>query len=456
MSSIRLRPYQEAALEKMRFLPSFALFFGTGSGKTFTSLFRVKENETKHLLIVCPSKVVPQWANEVPKVLPDLEWVKFPKTSTAATKDKILHELDLSTPKLVVVNYEILYKLGALLRIVDNDWTIILDESHKIKDLGTKKKPNKATNFALTLSKNTFYKIILTATPTQKDMGGYIDYYSQLKFLGYMKMSIETFKDRYCVMQRIQPAGVPYPIHVIRKYVKTDEIDAILQDVAVRYVPKFGDFEPQHIKIDIERTSKYPDIQKHYPELTMNNASTTRIVKKTITGGRIHGLNTFKEPVILDDNTNKIDWLEEFLSDTDETIVVFYKYNVELALLEQLMKKLKKKYIVLNGANKTKYEDVQNKEYEVVLGQIAAAGESIDGLQHRSHIVVYYAMPESSIEYVQSLGRIDRMGQEFVPMYYYLVMEHTIDAQIYNLLQSKVEFSEEVLNKLCLEEDEIQ
>ena len=77
-------------------------------------------------------------------------------------------------------------------------------------------------------------------------------------------------------------------------------------------------------------------------------------------------------------------------------------------------------YIVLNGENKRKYEDVHEKKYDLVLGQLAAAGESIDGLQHRSHIVVYYAMPESSIEYIQSLGRIDRYGQTLVPMYYYL------------------------------------
>ena len=146
-------------------MKSFALFFGTGSGKTFTSLARVLENETESLLIVCPSKVKPQWAKEFPKVLEDYELIDFPKTSTAAEKNDYLKKVKSFSRKVLIVNYEILYKLDSLLDIVDNKWTIILDESHKIKDVGTKKKPNKATNFALRLGLRTEYKIILTATP---------------------------------------------------------------------------------------------------------------------------------------------------------------------------------------------------------------------------------------------------------------------------------------------------
>lgn len=451
-SKIELRPYQNAALEKVQYLPSFALFFGTGAGKTFTSLTRVPQNGTTKLLIVCPAKVIPQWETEFPKILPYYNLHKFPNKSTAKEKNDTIKNIDDLT--IMVVNYEILYKLENLLRVINNDWTIILDESHKIKDVGTKKSPNKATAFALALGKLTQFKMILTATPTQKDYGGYIDYYSQLKFLGYMPYSYKDFQDRFCIYKKIQPINVPFPINVITGYLRKDELNEILERVAVRYMPKFNDFEPQHIKIDIERTKTYPNIQKHYPELAMTNMSTARIVKKTITSGKIHGLDFYKEPIYVQDNTNKIDWLQEFLEDTDETVVVFYKYNVELEQLEELAKKLKKKYIVLNGANKEKYNDVKTKQYDLVLGQFAAAGEGIDGLQYKSHIVVYFAMPESSIEYIQSKGRIDRHGQEFVPMYYYLVMKNTIDSKIYDMLQSKIEFSEEVLNRLCLEEVE--
>ena len=64
--------------------------------------------------------------------------------------------------------------------------------------------------------------------------------------------------------------------------------------------------------------------------------------------------------------------------------------------------------------------------------------------------MVFYSMPDSSRAYKQSLGRIDRIGQEFKPVYYHLVMERTIDDKIYEMVQNKVEFSEKDLDELTI------
>jgi hypothetical protein len=180
----------------------------------------------------------------------------------------------------------------------------------------------------------------------------------------------------------------------------------------------------------------------------LTNLTARRIAKKTLTGGLISGHTIYGEALKYEDNTIKADWLKEFLSNTDECVVVFYKYNVELEVLEGVCQALGKKYIKINGANKEKYETIKAGGYDVVIGQFAACGESIDGLQYQSHICVYYSMPESSLEHRQALGRIDRDGQELVPMYYYLLCEKTIDEAIFEMTEKKVEFSEETLNKL--------
>lgn len=112
------------------------------------------------------------------------------------------------------------------------------------------------------------------------------------------------------------------------------------------------------------------------------------------------------------------------------------------------MQKLGKRYIKINGKTKDKYAEVNEKEYDVVLGQFQAISEALDGLQYKSHIEVFYSMPESSILYKQAIGRIDRIGQEKVPMYYFLVMEKTIDEAILELIENKVEYSQETLDKL--------
>lgn len=265
-------------------------------------------------------------------------------------------------------------------------------------------------------------------------------------------MTVEEFKKKYCIEGTIQPVGRPYPIKVITGYKNTHELDALLGVYARRYVPKFIDGDPEMIRVPIERPTSYGRLvkQRAYKDLSFENVTSMRLAKKTLTSGVILGRGEFKDSISYVDNTAKRDWLEEFLSDTDECVVVFYKYNVEMGQIEDVCKKLGKRYIVLNGANSNKVESVRKGGFDVIIGQINACGESIDGMQYHSHIAVYYAMPESSLEYTQSLGRINRMGQEFLPVYYHLVMDGTIDEAIYDMTNKKVEFTEAVLDQITL------
>lgn len=450
MQTFNPRLYQSRILDELSHLSSIALFMGTGTGKTLTSLFRWKQNPTPNLLIICPKKVIPQWEDVINQFDPTVSILQFAKSDTASTKnDKIVG----NSSQVIIVNFEIIHKLPALLNLISPKWTIIVDESHKIKELGNRKSPVKVTKAVLDLGNLTQYKIILTATPTQKAHGGYVDYFTQLKFLGYMPMSLKDFKNRYCVEKDLYLPGRPFPIKEIVGYRNTDELNATLNKVARRYVAKVGDFEPQHTKINIERTKSYARTsrEKVYKDILLDNVSRRRVGLKTLTGGTITGFNEFNERFEFEDNKNKIEWLEEFLSDTDEVVAIYYQYNVELASLEKLMDKLGKKYVIINGKTENKYEALKA-NYDVLLGQYQAAAESLDGLQHKSHIAVFYSMPESSLLYKQALGRIDRIGQTKVPMYYYLVMEKTIDEKIYDMIEKKIEFSELILDKLLLEE----
>lgn len=451
LKGITLRPYQEQTLKELAHLTSIGLFLGTGSGKTLTALARYTTNPTENLLVICPQKVVSQWRDVIRKTMPNRGIVTFPVGSTAKEKNEAL--LDKPLPRIIIVNFEIIFKLTNLLKLVNEKWTIIVDESHKIKELGTKKAPIKVTQAVLELGKNTDYKIILTATPTQKDKGGYIDYFTQLKFLGYMDLSIDEFKDRYCIEAKLQFPGMPFPVKVIKDYKNTYELDNLLVNTCKRYTPKYNEYDPEHIQIKIDKCKSYSSFVKErvYKEITCDNVSAFRIGKKYLTGGIISGTDEDKLIHTYKDNTNKIEWLEEFINNTNEKMVIFYKYNLELAQLETLCEKLGKTFIIINGANKDKFYSINHKKYDIVLGQFGACGESVDGLQYKLYLCVFYSMPESSIEYKQAIGRIDRDGQLNVPTYYYLTMENTIDTQIYDMVQQKIDFNEEVLNKLDLE-----
>jgi len=452
---ISLRSYQQAILDDLKYMPAIALFMGTGTGKTLTSLARVKDNPTEHLLVLCPAKVVPQWM-EVIKDYTDYDVIEFKPKWTNARKMQYIEELyDENWPEKACIVYalESVSLAANLYKYIGENWTVIVDESHKIKELGSKKSPVAVTKTVLRIGIQTPWKIILTATPTQKEKGGYIDYFSQIKFLGYYDMSVEEFKQRYCIEKKIQPIGMPFPIRIISGYKYTEEIEELLGTFARHYTAKFGDFEPQHIRITLPAPHNYARLveENFYERLDLSNLSARRIARKTLCTGVVIGTDIYKKRLVYKDNLIKLEWLEEFLSNTDETVVIFYKYNVEGESLAKLCEHMKKKYIVISGATKDKIAEIKKPDYDVVIGNFAALGESIDGLQYRSHICIYFCMPESSLEFRQALGRIDRDGQTKVPMYYYLVTEKTIEDSIYKMIQSKMDFNEDILNRLTVE-----
>lgn len=340
-----------------------------------------------------------------------------------------------------------------------NGYVFISGNCHKIKSMGTYRKPVKATKRCLELGELTPYKIILTATPTEKNNGGYIDLYSQLRFLGYINYNETYFKNNFCIFDTLQLPGMPFPIKKIVGY-RTDRIESelkpILNATCRYYSPKYGDYEPEMIKISIDKAKNYNKLirERVYNEIVFDNVSAMRIGKKSLIGGVITGTNEYGDRFTYDDNNEKVEWLEEFLSGTDEVVSILYCYNVERDKIIKTCKKLKKKYIVIDGTIKDKPAELK-KNFDVVIGQYQAFSESLDGLQYKCHLMIFYSMPDSSLSYKQSLGRIDRIGQTKVPTYYHLIMKGTIDENIYDMIQNKIDFSEKELNDLSLREEEI-
>jgi SNF2 family DNA or RNA helicase len=447
-----LRDYQEKILSELKHIPAPYFLMGTGTGKTIVSLARYERDGGGKLIVICPKKIIGQWQDNISFEFPDLRILKFKSSANSNTIDKAL--LSSSTYDVVVLNYEMLHKLKSFNRVVNDKWTIILDEGHRIRNYGGIRTRVKVTEAVLKLGEKTTKKMILTATPTQSNYGGYIDYFSQLKFLGYEDRSYQEFYNRYTITKSINFGNSPYPVKTIVDYKNTDEIDDLLKKVAKRYVPKLGDFPPQHTKVALEQVPSYKKVlrEEAYGEIMITNTSRKRVSLKTLTSGTIYGQDMEGSHHQYIDNTSKIDWLEDFLSDTNEVVTIFYQYNVELEALKSLLAKLKKKYIVINGKTKDAVKEVKRTDYDVIIGQFQAMSESIDGIQHKSHIIVFLTMPESSLTYKQAIGRIDRIGQKKVPMYYYLVMKGTLDDKIYNLIEQKLDFSEKILDQLVMEE----
>ena len=58
----------------------------------------------------------------------------------------------------------------------------------------------------------------------------------------------------------------------------------------------------------------------------------------------------------------------------------------------------------------------------------------------KTNIAVYFSLPENYIDFVQSKGRIDRIGQTKQPIYYYLQIAGSVEPQIYKMLSEGKDF----------------
>ena len=134
LKGVELRDYQKQILKELTYMSSIGLFMKTGSGKTITSLARVMENETDNLLVICPQKVITQWQDVIKKHT-DIIPIDYKLSMTAKKKNDLFNEYlkDKSIKKhCVVVNFDIIDKITCLDNYINDNWTIIVDESHKI------------------------------------------------------------------------------------------------------------------------------------------------------------------------------------------------------------------------------------------------------------------------------------------------------------------------------------
>lgn len=169
--------HQKEAYEKGRLKEKFALFMEMGTGKTRVMFELIKEREKKisNVVIFCPVSTMQNLYNEVKK----------------HTDIESIYVLDGSKKKefLTIVGYQSIagsdrFYFEALRLITENTF-VILDESHRIKNVGAK-----TTMLLIDMCKQCKYKLIMTGTPITKWAS---DLFSQFKFLDWRILGYRSF-----------------------------------------------------------------------------------------------------------------------------------------------------------------------------------------------------------------------------------------------------------------------
>lgn len=205
--------HQQKAVELARSKRDLALFFETGTGKTATLIFILREEYQRHLeikntLIFAPLSVCAQWKKEFAKfslIPPDsIHVLTGPGKERAATMAEINAK---KKPCIVVTNYEAVQGKPFYAQLLK--WCpeiVVCDEAHRLKDSSSVRA--KAIYCLTSAARRRF---ILTGTPILNSM---LDIFGQFKALDptIFGGNFFEFKRRYFYdMNANMPKHVHFP-----------------------------------------------------------------------------------------------------------------------------------------------------------------------------------------------------------------------------------------------------
>ena len=417
----KLYPYQDNIV-KNQHKKGANLFLDMGTGKTVTSLPLTEKWNNPKTLIICLVSKMRDWQEDLKKEL-NIDAIILDKGSSKNLK--LLEENN----NAYIINFESAWRLTNLLQWTDNNTTIIIDESHKIKS-----PTSKIGKFCQQLAKRTEYKIILTGTPQSQ---GYIDYYNQLYFTDTIKMKFSDFKKTFCIYEKKYYNG--FMINTLVGYRHKNTLDKLINDNCVFFKRDVADeFVPTDIVETFDKPKLYDKFKKErvYKDVVADSMGKLFVSLRTLCSGNI-------EENEVDDQ--KITWLNDFLDCIDDRLVLFYNFNIERDRIISLLEKKKIPFSEYSGREKS-FDNFKKNEKSVILCQYRSASLGLNDLVI-SNKCVLYSLPLEYTDYIQSKKRIDRIGQTRKPLFYYLICKNTVEERIYKKLKEGKTFDDRMFDQ---------
>ena len=421
---MELYEYQESIAQMLDYP---ALFMGPGTGKTFTSLRRWQLLGKGKLLIVGLATKKQEWADDLVEFQksysPDDIWRGYIATGKAGNEYITEH---MDTP-VIITNFESMIRLPILLKWVDEETTIIFDESQKLK-IPTSKATKMAVKLAERVENN--HSLVLTGTPTSQ--GRWEHYFPQMQIAkadAFAGMKRTEFNKRFTVQQRID-YGSGFPTFKIVGYKNTKKLSEMIGESAV-FLKRDAAYglptqEVRYFDAPGYGRDLYNKIL-HDRVLYEDDDSKETIVYDTI--GKLHmGLRQASAGIVdgvLVDNS-RITYLRDILESLeDERVVIFYTFNGELNAMKALLEAIGRPYSEFNGHRKD-LSTFEEKSNSVALVNIKSGSTGINSLKI-AHFAVFFSPPVSSEQFEQAKARLDRIGQTIAPYFYVFYSRDTVE-----------------------------
>jgi len=444
-----LRTYQQQGLNWLQFLREYQLSGiladDMGLGKTIQSLAHLQVEKqqqrlTKPCLIIAPTSVVFNWAQEMAKFTADLTFV------VVHGSNRKQHFDELTNYDVVITSYALIVKDIEIYQEI-NFYYLILDEAQYIKNPKTK------LYQAITGLKST-HKLCVTGTPMENHLG---EFWSQFNFLlpgflGGQKQFNKLFKNpiekqqdherKMLLNQRIKP-------FILRR---------TKEKIATELPPKTEIV--QSLRIEGKQAQLYESVR-----LAMDERLKNIIAQKGLQRSQIEILDALlklrqvcNHPQLLSiagakkiQQSAKLEFLMETLPELlseGRKILIFSQFTSMLALIEDELTQADIAFVKLTGASRNRQqlvEKFQQGEVPVFLISLKAGGVGLN-LTAADTVIHFDPWWNPAVEN-QATDRAHRIGQDKPVFVYKLIIENSIEEKIQQIQQTKAELANSLLSE---------
>jgi superfamily II DNA or RNA helicase len=454
-----LRAYQHQGLNWLQFLREYQLngilADDMGLGKTIQTLAHLLIEKqqgrlTQPVLIVAPTSVIFNWANEIEKFTPQLSYQvlhgskrhqHFGCLERIEGDDPLESQVDI-----IITSYALITK-DLDLYAEKKFYYLVLDEAHYIKNTKTKL-------YQAFLTLKAQHKLCLTGTPMENHLGEFWAQFNFLLpgFLGGQRQFTKLFRtpiEKHGELERKQ---------LLNQRIKPFILRRTKDKIATELPPKTEIV--QTLRIEGKQAELYESVR-----LAMDSRLKDIIADKGLKRSQIEVLDALlklrqvcNHPKLLSlegakkvNQSAKLDYLMETLPeqiDEGRKILIFSQFTSMLALIEEELIEANISYVKLTGSTTNRQEVVdkfQAGEVPVFLISLRAGGVGLN-LTAADTVIHFDPWWNPAVEN-QATDRAHRIGQDKPVFVYKLIIENSIEEKIQKIQQNKAELAKALLSE---------
>ena len=418
------------------------MIWGLGKTIQIISLLLKQKEERKNAkpaLIVVPLTLIFNWWEEFRKFAPDLKILRY--YGSRADRAKMIKKMD--DYDVVLCSYGVILQDQKTLTARRFDY-LILDESQKIKNPGTK-------TYKALQKLNASHKLALTGTPIENSL---TDLWAQINFVNPGLLGTQKqFEKKYIEVDDDNRAT---QITVLKQLIYPFILRRTKEEVE-KELPPLTEIT-QYVEMTDKQRANYDKWLEHYrgqvfAELESAGINKTRIkIVEALTYLRQIACH----PAILDQefelpDAGKVQLLEHMLDDLvakGHKILIFSQFVRFLRLIRKVFDGRRWKYEYLDGKVKNRAERIhnfqENPKVSAFLISLKAGGLGLN-LTAADYVIHLDPWWNPAVEQ-QATDRAHRIGQSKNVFVYKYVMRNSIEEKILQLQQTKRELSDELIS----------